>query len=49
LARSIAATLYHEDIAHHWQAMQDYNTPELSGNEWEVSELMATLPTEALR
>jgi len=41
LSRSIAAALYCEDVAHHWQGMQDYDTPELLGDEWEATELGA--------
>ena len=39
LARSVAATLYAEDVQTHWQAMLDYDTPELKGDEWEPTEL----------
>ena len=39
LARAIAATLYNEDIATHWKAMQDYAKPELQGDEWEATSL----------
>ncbi len=39
LSRAIAATLYGEDIQDHWQAMLDYTTPELFGDEWEPTEL----------
>lgn len=39
LAREIAAKLYAEDVAQHWQAMQDYAKPELDGSEWAPSEL----------
>lgn len=39
LARSVAATLYGEDVQAHWQGMQDYDTPELLGDEWEATEL----------
>ncbi|WP_417718855.1 NAD(P)-binding domain-containing protein [Salipiger sp.] len=41
LARSVAARLYAEDVDLHWQAMQDYATPELQGHEWTPSELKA--------
>lgn len=34
LSKAIAAKLYSEDIAAHWQAFQDYSTPELDGTEW---------------
>ncbi|MFV0490372.1 MAG: NAD(P)-binding domain-containing protein [Pseudorhodobacter sp.] len=43
LTQSIAATLYHEDIAAHWQGFQDYVTPELLGDEWRAT----PLPDEA--
>ncbi|MFP3441211.1 hypothetical protein R0K18_26115, partial [Pantoea sp. SIMBA_133] len=39
LAYSIAATLYGEDVETHWQAMLDYNKPELLGDEWTETEL----------
>lgn len=39
LARALAATLYGEDVQAHWQGMQDYDTPELRGDEWQPSEL----------
>ena len=39
LARAMAATLYAEDIKSHWQGMQDYDTPELVGNEWSATVL----------
>ncbi len=39
LARTIAATLYCEDVEKHWQAFQDYDTPELLGDEWAASPL----------
>ncbi|MCI5077238.1 NAD(P)/FAD-dependent oxidoreductase [Oricola sp.] len=39
LARSLASTLYAEDVTGHWQGMLDYDTPELIGNEWEPSSL----------
>ncbi|MEP1933702.1 MAG: FAD-dependent oxidoreductase, partial [Roseibium sp.] len=39
LARALAATLYAEDIEAHWQGMQDYDAPELIGDEWEPTEL----------
>lgn len=41
LAKSLAARLYQEDIAIHWQGMQDYAKPELQGDEWTPSELPA--------
>ncbi len=42
LAKSLAGRLYNEDIAIHWQHMQDYSKPELQGDEWTPSELPAT-------
>ncbi|MDH3658818.1 MAG: NAD(P)/FAD-dependent oxidoreductase [Alphaproteobacteria bacterium] len=39
LARDLAATLYREDIEAHWQALQDYEKPELQGDEWTESPL----------
>ncbi|EEX16095.1 oxidoreductase [Citreicella sp. SE45] len=39
LARAMAATLYAEDLETHWQAMLDYDTPELDGTEWTETEL----------
>ena len=39
LTRAIASTLYAEDVATHWKAMQDYDKPELDGSEWTASEL----------
>ena len=39
LARSIAATLYCEDIDAHWQGLLDYDVAELAGNEWVASDL----------
>lgn len=41
LCRAVAASLYSEDIGAHWQGMQDYDTPELLGDEWEPTELQA--------
>ena len=38
LARSLAATFYREDIDQHWQALLDYDKPELLGDEWIESE-----------
>ena len=34
MARAMASTLYREDVDAHWQALQDYDTPELRGDEW---------------
>jgi cation diffusion facilitator CzcD-associated flavoprotein CzcO len=39
LSRAIAAKLYSEEVETHWQAMLDYDTPELQGDEWEPTEL----------
>lgn len=44
LARTLAASLYNEDIDAHWQALQAYDTPELTGDEWIASDLHATAP-----
>ncbi|WAP71335.1 NAD(P)-binding domain-containing protein [Jiella pelagia] len=41
LSRSVASTLYAEDVALHWQSMLAYDTPELVGDEWEPSDLQA--------
>ena len=38
MARALAAKLYAEDIDKHWQAMLDYDKPELDGSEWVPSE-----------
>ena len=43
LSRAVAASLYGEDITAHWQGMQDYDTLELLGNEWQPTDL----PTES--
>ena len=40
LAREVAAKLYAEDVALHWQAMLDYDKPELDGSEWTPSDLV---------
>lgn len=42
LARGLASRLYDEDVAVHYQAMIDYDKPELLGDEWTPSELGAT-------
>ena len=34
LARGVAARLFIRDIDHHWQALIDYEKPELDGSEW---------------
>lgn len=39
LSKSLASSLYREDIDIHWQAMQSYDKPELQGDEWSSSEL----------
>jgi cation diffusion facilitator CzcD-associated flavoprotein CzcO len=39
LARALAARLYAEDVADHWQTLQDYAKPELDGSEWTPSAL----------
>ncbi|MCA0044762.1 NAD(P)-binding domain-containing protein [Celeribacter litoreus] len=39
LSKAIAASLYIEDVDAHWQAMQDYDSPELLGDEWEATDL----------
>ena len=41
LVREIAATFYREDIDAHWQQLQDYEKPELQGDEWTESPLPA--------
>lgn len=50
LSRAIASELYGEDIRAHWQAFQDYDTPELVGNEWTPAPLPReeTVPEEAV-
>lgn len=39
LIRDLAATFYQEDIEVHWQRLQDYEKPELQGDEWTESPL----------
>ena len=39
LAREMAASLYREDVAAHFQGMIDYSKPELTGDEWTPSEI----------
>ena len=39
LTRDIVASLYREDIEAHWQRLQDYEKPELQGDEWTESAL----------
>lgn len=44
LAGGVAAALYREDIETHWQALLDYDTPELLGDEWRPSPLPRARP-----
>lgn len=37
LSTRLAGIFYQEDLAYHWQALQDYSEPELDGNEWTVA------------
>ena len=46
LSRALAATLYNEDIQTHWDRMQEYDKPELFGDEWEPTELELDAPTK---
>lgn len=39
LAHALSAKLYGEDVAAHWQELQDYATPELTGDEWMPTDL----------
>ncbi|WP_447555606.1 NAD(P)-binding domain-containing protein [Vreelandella sp. EE22] len=39
LAGAIASRFYQEDVEHHWQQLQDYDIPELQGDEWQASPL----------
>lgn len=39
LAGAIAAQFYQQDIAAHWQTLQNYDAPELQGDEWTASPL----------
>ena len=39
LAGAIASALYREDIERHWQLLEQYDSPELLGDEWEPSPL----------
>ncbi len=41
LTRSLAASLYREDVEIHWRDMLDYDHPELTGEEWRPSDLEA--------
>lgn len=47
LGREMARKLYLEDIDTHWQALQDYASPELQGDEWQPSELPAVSAVHA--
>ncbi|MDR7124740.1 NAD(P)/FAD-dependent oxidoreductase [Pseudotabrizicola sp. 4114] len=47
LGREMARKLYLEDIEHHWQALQDYASPELQGDEWQPSALPAAAAVHA--
>ena len=38
LACGIAKSLYVEDIDHHWNTLESYDTPELLGDEWRTNE-----------
>ncbi|EHK55733.1 NAD(P)-binding domain-containing protein [Allomesorhizobium alhagi] len=49
LARSLAARLYAEDVAIHWQGMLDYDKPELLGDEWTASKIEETADGGALQ
>lgn len=46
LSRSVAATLYAEDVQTHWQRMQDYASPELLGDEWVETDLNDSTQTQ---
>jgi len=35
----MTAKFYAEDIEKHWRTLQDYDTPELRGDEWTPTEL----------
>ncbi|MCB1490542.1 MAG: NAD(P)/FAD-dependent oxidoreductase [Rhodobiaceae bacterium] len=39
LARAISSRLYAEDVEAHWQGLLAYDTPELTGEEWQASDL----------
>ncbi|MCD2511905.1 flavin-containing monooxygenase [Comamonas endophytica] len=41
LSQGLAGSLYAEDIAHHYAAMERYSEPELEGHEWSDSPLPA--------
>lgn len=42
IAQGLAGQLFNEDIAQHFQAMQDYAEPELEGDEWAAGDLLET-------
>lgn len=44
LARGVAASLFIRDIDHHWQALIDYEKPELDGSEWVDADATADAP-----
>lgn len=46
LTRSLAAILYREDVAAHFQGMVDYAKPELLGDEWTESALEPEAPLQ---
>lgn len=39
LASAIAAQLYQQDIETHWNTLQNYDSPELQGDEWQATPL----------
>mgnify|MGYP002735293628 CR=1 FL=1 len=39
LASAIAAQLYRQDIEAHWNTLQNYDSPELQGDEWQATPL----------
>lgn len=43
LVNAIAACFYQQDVERHWQQFQDYDTPELLGDEWQASPLPSPL------
>jgi hypothetical protein len=45
LARMICETLYAEDIEMHWKDLQEYEQPELFGDEWQPSEIETVTDT----
>ncbi|WP_018915985.1 NAD(P)-binding domain-containing protein [Vreelandella zhanjiangensis] len=42
LAGAIAANLYREDVERHWQRLEQYDSPELLGDEWQATPLPNT-------